>query len=72
MKFEIKETDHAFYIELKPETTEDYAKLLRITQQSKREPVEVFTSFSSEPYTFIQLRRHHRDKRRYQISNRKQ
>jgi len=53
MKVQVNEYNSGFNIELKPETMEEQALLLRITSNAKRESFNISSHFGKSIYTSI-------------------
>lgn len=49
MKLEFWESEYGSEITLKPETTKEMSELLRMANNSKREPAQIVVCFADEP-----------------------
>lgn len=58
MKVSIEERNNGLELEFYPETVEDMTKLLRFSNNAKREPADIFLTFSSDkPYMSVYMRK---------------
>ena len=70
MKIEFQETNYEYGFTLRPETPNDFAQLLRIAKQSKREVPNIYTSFYNDnPYCAISMPRIESNKRVTSLTN---
>jgi hypothetical protein len=67
MRLEFNENDFMGSVTLTPETPRETAKLLRLAKNAKREPADIYMSFSGdEPYLNIAI---YKRKRSVQINS---
>ncbi len=73
MKIEFQETNYEYGFTLKPETPQEFAQLLRLAKQSKREVPDIYTTFYSEnPYCSISIKRLDDNRRISSLGNSKE
>lgn len=68
MKIELTETEYSMYIELVPETVEDFAKLARFAKNGKQEKPTVYMNIGVNPYLYIDMKKVDKSKQVNSIS----